>query len=156
MNTLFLSLLIFVGWTTFACCRLNRIPETFNLTADALTWPWLVIWYVAVWLSAFFAAPSLVEATTQNMQWLAFITIASAIVIGIFPSMGSAVDTAIERVASVTYVVASQLMVLLSDRWYLMFIWVLPIIYWKVFHLPCWKFCIGVIATVIIYIYCFI
>lgn len=158
MNTLLvISFILLAAYLVCICKVIGRIPESINHTACAMNFPKRIVWYIAIWGAAMLAAPSFVETVGDEWRWLAFFTLTSAIVYGMFPvrEEASDFDAMAGQVAGFTFVLCSQLVVGLSSKWWLLLAWIaaMRLVVRKVSE---WKFWCGVLAATTTYIYCLI
>lgn len=98
-TTLIISVCLLLSYIIAAGVELGKITISLTKLAKAFSWPMRVLWYVAFWGGVAFAAPSLIAHTPNNYQFLAFLSLAAAIIYGFCASLESGVDKIITTIA---------------------------------------------------------
>lgn len=113
-TTLIISVCLLLSYIIAASVKLGKITISLTKLAKAFSWPMRVLWYVAFWGVVAFAAPSLIEHTPSDYQFLAFLSLAAAIIYGFCASLESGVDKIITTIAGWISILLLALCVLLS------------------------------------------
>lgn len=158
MTTLsILSFIILAAYTIGMCLYLKKIPSSLSMTAFYLDYKQRILWFAAIWGATFLVAPALIEKTSGMTQCLAFIAAGSLLIVGACPLIpgNEEIDYKLHCIAAILCAVASQLMLLLSDKWWLLLAWV-PFIVYAIKKKDKWEqrtFWAEMVCFALIYIY---
>jgi hypothetical protein len=112
-TTLIISVCLLLSYIIAASVKLGKITFSLTKLAKAFDWPWRALWYVAFWGGVAFAAPSLIGHTPNDYQFLAFLSLAAAIIYGFCASLEDGVDRKITTIAgwvSITLIILCMLL----------------------------------------------
>ena len=161
MTTLsILSFIILAAYTIGMCVYLKKIPSSLSMTAFYLSKQQRLLWFAAMWSVTFFVAPALIGKTSGMTQCLAFISAGSLLIVGACPLIpgNEEIDYKLHCIAAILCAVASQLILLLSDKWWLLLAWV-PFIVYAIKKKDKWKqrtFWAEMLCFFLIFIYVFL
>ena len=116
---LFISFVMMTVYLMGVCLWKLQLPESLTETAKCLKWPWKLAWYVASCGGAVLAAPALVSATTEGLQFLAYLTTVGGLIVGMSATMQGKPDELILKVGCWLTLLASSFMVLTSEHGWL-------------------------------------
>ncbi len=120
-----LAIIIFLVYTIALCVKGGGIPS--SLSASVFTLPlnrrW--IWTIVLYAVCFLCIPTIIDKTSENTQFLAFIAIASLAFVGAAPLVKDTQDIAykVHCLAAVICALCSQFTITFNCFW-LLFIWV--------------------------------
>lgn len=150
---LIISFVLLVAYITGVSLWKNELPQAITDTAKWLSWPWKSLWFIATFLAIGLAAPAVIEAAGNSVQWVSFIALASATIVSAcqFNQGGDAIDDVLQRTGQVLFVLSATAVVILSPTWWLVFIWLalIPFLIWKREN---WAFFVGCIAILEVYL----
>ena len=120
-----ISMMLIAALTGTWMAENRRVPDTFTLIGESMAWPKRILWYIATWGALFGIAPSLIEKA-GDWQWVAFLIIGFGIVICLLPGEidESDADHAIDKFFRLMFVVAVQILAVVTGRWMLLFLWI--------------------------------
>lgn len=123
---LFISFVMMTVYLMGVCLWKLQLPDSLTETAKWLKWPWKLAWYVASCGGAVLAAPALVSATADALQFLSYLTTVGALIVGMAATVQGNPDELILKVGCWLTVIAATIMVLTSPHGWL-FVIMMPV-----------------------------
>jgi len=125
MNTLMIiSVLIFAAFVAAVCVRSRVWPDSVSDTARLTDWPLRALWYVTAAAAVVCSAPALVDSTSENWQFLAFIVLAAATLCIVSTYSSDIADRRINMITAIVFYIAAEVLIGVSRACWLM---VLPV-----------------------------
>ena len=120
MNTLMtICILIFAAFVAVVCIKNRTLPLSVAETARMTQWPMRTVWYITAMLAVVCSAPALIQSATGNYQFLAFITLAAALLCIIATYGEDTVDNYLNIGGTLVYYLAAFVLVIISPAWWL-------------------------------------
>ena len=122
-----LSIACILSYTLSVCIKFKGIPNSISASFYSLEHKW---WFrFTMWLTPILLLPSILEASTENTQFLAFLAIVGMIIVGCFPDfVADNFNRRGHEVGAVMCLVFSQLWVAFNNPWFLL-PWIVYLIY---------------------------
>ena len=156
MNILMtICILIFATFVAVVCIKNRTLPLSLAETAKMTRWPLRAAWYITSMFAVVCSAPALIQSATGNYQFLAFITLAAALLCIIATYSDDTADNYLNIGGTLVYYLAAFVLVITSPAWWL---FVLPagmLLYAVIArdsHLRLWM-TIATTATLMLYCY---
>lgn len=152
-TTIIISIVLLAAYIIGASVKLGRCPESLTELATVFEWPWRVLWFVALWGAAVFAAPSAVEHSSDETMFLAYITVVAVVIYSMCARLDDGVDTTITAIAGWTAIIASQLVAVIN-HWWVALLWIPAVVLIIIRKSAQWKFIATLTAIITFYIHC--
>lgn len=156
MNILMtICILIFAAFVAVVCIMNRTLPLSVAETAKMPTWPLRSMWYITAMLAVVCSAPALIQSATGNYQFLAFITLAAALLCIIATYSDDTADNYLNIGGTLVYYLAAFVLVAISPAWWLFVLPVGTLLYALIArdsHLRLWT-TIATTATLMLYCY---
>ena len=156
MNTLMtICILIFAAFVAVVCIMNRTLPLSVAETAKMSRWPLRAAWYITAMLAAVCSAPALIQSAAGDYQFLAFLTLAAALLCIIATYGEDTVDNYLNIGGTLVYYLAAMVLVIISPAWWLFVLPVGTLLYALVArdsHLRLWT-TIATTATLMLYCY---
>ena len=157
MNILMtICILIFATFVAVVCIKNRTLPLSLAETAKMPTWPLRSMWYITAMLAVVCSAPALIQSATGNYQFLAFITLAAALLCIIATYSDDTADNYLNIGGTLVYYLAAFVLVDISPVWFLYVLPVGALIYGlaaRDSHIRLWM---TIAITVMLMLYCYI
>lgn len=127
-----LSMLVISAYTTAVCIKCKDVPNSISATFYAIEHK---LWFGAtMWLTAGLLMPAILEISTENSQWSAFLACAGMMLVGAAPNFNEQFECKIHTVGATMCLLFSQVWVAFNDPWFLM-VWlgyIIPTTYYVI------------------------
>ena len=157
MNTLMtICILIFAAFVAAVCIKNRTLPLSVAETAKMSRWPLRAAWYITAMFAVVCSAPALIQSATGNYQFLAFITLAAALLCIIATYSDDTADNYLNIGGTLVYYLAAFVLVVISPVWFLYVLPVGALIYGlaaRDSHIRLWM---TIAITVMLMLYCYI
>lgn len=121
-----LSLLTITSYTTAVCIKGHGVPSSISATFYALDHK---LWFGAtMWLTAGLLMPTILEISTENSEWAAFLACAGMMLVGLAPNFKEEFEGKIHTTGATMCLLFSQVWVALTCPWCLT-AWIVYVIY---------------------------
>lgn len=121
-----LSILTIAAYTAAVCIKQGGVPNSISATFYKLEHPY---WFMAtMWLTAGFLMPAILEVSTDNSQFLAFIACVGMFMVGATPNFKEEFEGNIHTAGAIMCIVGSQLWAAFNCGWCLL-VWVAYVVY---------------------------
>lgn len=125
-----LSLLCIAAYTAAVCVKAKDVPSSISATFYALDHR---LWFGAtMWLTAGLLMPAILEISTEESEWMAFLACGGMMLVGVAPNFKEEFEGKIHTVGATMCLLFSQLWVGFNDPWFLM-VWlgyIIPMVYY--------------------------
>ncbi len=157
MNTLMtICILIFAAFVAAVCIKNRTLPLSVAETARMTQWPLRSMWYITALLAAVCSAPALIQSAAGDYQFLAFLTLAAALLCIIATYGEDTVDNYLNIGGTLVYYLAAMVLVIISPAWWLFVLPAGTLLYALVArdsHLRLWM---TIATTASLMLYCYI
>lgn len=157
MNTLMtICILVFAAFVAAVCIKNRILPLSVVETAQMTQWPLRAVWYITAMLAVVCSAPALIQSAAGDYQFLAFITLAAALLCIIATYDDDTIDNYLNIGATLIYYLAAFVLVIISPAWWLFVLPVGTLLYAVITresHLRLWM---TIATTAMLMLYCYI
>ena len=120
MNTLMtICILLFAAFVAVVCIMNRTLPLSVAETAGMTQWPLRAAWYITALLAVVCSAPALIQSAAGDYQFLAFVTLAAALLCIIATYGEDTVDNYLNIGGTLVYYLAAFVLVIISPAWWL-------------------------------------
>ena len=141
MNTI-LAICILTGYTLMMIKAGGKVPSSLSASVFDLTMGQRWIWTAVICAVCFLCVPTIIDKTSEDTKFLAFIAIAALAFVGAAPLVKDTHDIAykVHCVAAVICALCSQLVLMFNNAW-LLLCWIPFIAYeaWRHSHFRKWR-----------------
>lgn len=121
-----ISFLVIAVYTAAVCVKQGGVPNSISATFYKLEHK---AWFMAtMWLTAGLLMPAIMEVSTENSQFLAFLACTGMFLVGAAPNFWEEFEGDIHELGAMICIVGSQLWVMLNCPWCLM-AWAAYVVY---------------------------
>lgn len=131
-----LSALCISLYTLAVCIKFKGIPESISATFYKLDHKYLFT--IAMYLTAGFLMPAIIDITPENFQFVAFLACVGMALVGAAPNFREGLDNKVHNAGAIICILFSQIWVILTSP-YILLVWVAYLVYTAVSMKKKWK-----------------
>lgn len=112
------SLLLITAYTTAVCIKGHGVPSSISATFYALDHK---LWFGAtMWLTAGLLMPAILEISTENSEWAAFLACVGMMLVGLAPNFKEEFEGKIHEAGATMCLLFSQVWIGFNNPWLLL------------------------------------